>query len=305
MRKINGLMRIIEDFRTIIALPYGGQGAIEPLLRQILNAAAIHIPTKPTVNSQSANPLRMNRKSNAPIAAATFRCGGFTLVELLVTITIIIVLASLAFTTSRSIQINASKVADMQQLRSLSAAVTAAASDNTGRLPTIHPNNAAPYYLQDKKTLEAYGITKESCYAPTRNIYGGAPGYEWWYKFEDSTPTHYVYYANDAAVKTNAWFLKGSVTPPSKSEYRGATPYEDIIKDPTKAFARTITDDAWYPVLWSGLCRDYTGSPRVAAIMQNGEPLGLNEMYLDGHAEWVPKAKMKARYTTGSLKVLW
>lgn len=227
------------------------------------------------------------------------------MVELLVTITIIITLAAFAFTASRSVRLNASKVADMQNLRSLSAAVMAAGSDNAGRLPTIHPDNPAPYYLMDRKILESFGIGKEGCYAPTRNIYGGAPGYAWWYNYGTSTPTHYVYYANDAAVKTNAWFLKGSVTPPSKNEYRGAIPYEEIIKDPTKAFARTITDDAWYPVLWSGLCRDYAGAPRVGAIMQDGEPLGLNEMYLDGHAEWVPKAKMKARYTAGSLKVLW
>ena len=230
---------------------------------------------------------------------------GFTLVELLVTVTIIITLAALAFTVASSARLNASKVVDMQNLRSLSAAVMAAGSDNGGRLPTIHPNNSAPYYLQDRKILESYGISKESCYAPTRNIFGGAPKYDWWYNYGTQTPTHYVYYANDAEVKTNAWFLKGKVTPPSKSEYRGTIPYEDIIKDSTKAFARTVSDDAWYTVLWSGLCRDYGGSPRVAAIMQNGEALGMNVIYLDGHAEWVPKAKMKARYTAGSLKVLW
>ncbi len=231
---------------------------------------------------------------------------GFTLVELLVTITIIVVLAGIAFSSAKSIRLNASKVADMRNLRSLSTAAMAAGSDNAGRLPTIHPaNQSAPYWLQSRETLESYGITKEACYAPTRNIYGGAPAYAWWYNYGASTPAHYVYFANDGASKSSGWFMGGSVVPPSKSEYRGAVPYEDIIKDPTKAFARSITDDAWYPVLWAGLCREYAGTPTVAAIMQNGKALGMNTMYLDGHAEWVPYAKMKTRYTAPSLKIFW
>lgn len=231
---------------------------------------------------------------------------GFTLIEVLVVFTIIIVLAGIAFTVSKSIRLNASKVVDMQNLRSLSAAAMAAGSDNAGRLPTIHPAGTRfPYWLQSREILQSYGISKESCYAPTRNILGGAPGFAWWYSQETYTPVHYVYFANDGALQSNGWFLSGQVVPPSKSEYRGAIPYEDIIQDPTKAFARTITDDAWYPVLWASLCRDLGGSPRVTAFMQNEKPLGVNTIYLDGHAEWVPYAKMKARYTTGSLKVLW
>lgn len=234
------------------------------------------------------------------------RSGGFTLVEILVAIVIIVLLAAVVVSASKSAQRSANKVADMNNLRNLAAAAMAAGGDNAGRLPTLHPEgNANPYWLLSREILESNGIFKESCYAPSRNIYGGAPGYAWWYGYGNATPTHYVYFANDAAVKTNAWFLKGSVKIPSKNEYRGAIPYEEITKDNTKAFARTITDDSWYPVLWAGLCRDYSGSPRVAAIMQNGEALGVNVMYLDGHAEWVPKKKMLQRYTTGSLKVLW
>lgn len=231
---------------------------------------------------------------------------GFTLAELLVAVLVIIVLAGIVVNASRSAQRSAAKVSDMNNLRNLATAAMASGGDNAGRLPKLHPEGqSAPYWLLSRDTLQSNGIYKESCYAPGRNIYGGAPKYEWWYNYGTSTPTHYVYFANDADVKTNAWFLKGKVAPPSKSEYRGAIPYEQIIQDPTKAFARGVTDDAWYPVLWAGLCRDYSGTPRVAAIMHNGEALGVNVMYLDGHAEWIPKNEMKTRYTAGALTVLW
>lgn len=229
---------------------------------------------------------------------------GFTLTELLVVILILVVLAVITVTVTRNARLGASKVSDMNNLRNLAAAAMSAGNDSAGRLPQIHDQNSVyPYYLVGREKLEAAGIFKESCYAPGRNIMGGAPQYEWWFRSTANTPVHYVYCANDANVPTSAWFLKnGTVTKPTKSEYRGATPYETIIEDRTKAFARNVTDDAWYPVLWVGICRDYGGS-KVAALMQNGEPLGVNTMYLDGHAEWVPKKQMKSRYVGGGVTV--
>lgn len=239
-------------------------------------------------------------------------CGAFTLIEVLISITLIIVLATFILAITTRMKRSAAKVNDMNNLRSLATAAMAAGGDNAGMLPQFHAgakqgnSNAAPYWVIGRSDLEAAGINKESCYAPTRNIYGGAPGYRWWYDYgETSTPIHYCYFASDGSTRSNAWFTKGSVTPPSKKEYRGAIPYDVIIRDNTKAFARTLTDDAWYPVLWAGLCRDYAGSPRVAALMDDGEALGVNVMFLDGHAEWIEREKMKVRYTSGSLQVYW
>lgn len=240
---------------------------------------------------------------------------GFTLVELLVVVVIIIVLAAVTFSITQSVRRSAAKVTDMNNLRSLSAAAMAAGSDNAGRLPQIHSgaqsgnSNSAPYWLVGNTLLESYGIFREGCYAPGRNITGGAPKYDWWKNFQpNGTPVHYSYFANDAnpASPGDAWFLKGTVKVPDRSEYRGSIPYDEIIKDRTKAFAKNTNDDAWYPILWAGLCRDWPGSARVAAIMNNGDALGVNVMYLDGHCEWIPKKVMKERYSTsGGLKILW
>lgn len=233
-----------------------------------------------------------------------YRKNGFTLVELLVVITIIVVLVGIAMTVTRNVRTSAGKVADMQRLRSLSTAAMAAGADNAGRLPSLHSGSYAPYWLIARTTLESYGITKEGCYAPTRNITGGWPDYKWWYMDPSGTPTHYVYFANDGSSKSNGWFSQGSVIKPDKKDYRGGIPYDEIIQDKTKAFARSVTDDAWYPVLWAGLCRDYGGT-RVGAITENGKVLGMNIMFLDSHVEWLPANKIKVRYTSGSLGLLW
>lgn len=240
------------------------------------------------------------------------RARAFTLVELLIVITIIIVLAAVVFTVTQNIRRSAVKVADMNNLRSLSNAAMAAGSDSAGRLPQIHAgakngnSNSAPYWLADRETLESNGIFKESCYAPSKNIYGGAPEYAWWKNYQPGTPVHYCYFGGDGNTPGDNWFMKGTITPPTKSEYRGATPFDTIKQDPSKAFPRNFTDDCWYPVLWAGLCRDYPGSPRVAALMDKGEALGVNVMFLDGHTEWIPKAKLKKRYSgSGGLQIYW
>jgi prepilin-type N-terminal cleavage/methylation domain-containing protein/prepilin-type processing-associated H-X9-DG protein len=264
----------------------------------------------------------LTRKPARPVSVSALKNSGFTLVELLVVILIIVVLAAITFSVTQNIRRSATKVADMQNLRSLASAAMAAGSDNAGRLPAIHAGtdkgnsaNPAPYWLAGRNTLESYGIYKEACYIPRKGVPGGkdappAKDYEWWYRDpsgNDSTPVHYVYFANDTPQGKNPWFMQGTLVKPTKAEYRGATPYETIIQDQTKAFAKGFTDDAWYPVLWSSLISEYPGRPIVAPLVgNNNKPLGVNVMYLDGHAEWVPMNKGKLRYTSSSgAKIYW
>ena len=237
------------------------------------------------------------------------RTGAFTLVELLVVITIIIVLAAVTFTVTRNVRRSATKVADMNNLRSLSTAVMAAGADNAGRLPKLHSGSYAPYWLVGRSALQSYGIYKEGCYIPRKGVVGGASGYDWWFKVgsESGVPVHYVYFANDAESNQSPWFLQGSVMKPKESEYRGAIPYDTITTDPRKAFPRTLSDDAWYPILWSSLISDFPGRDTIAPLVDHREkPLGMNVMYLDGHSEWKDARTTSVRYTHNhGLKLIW
>jgi prepilin-type N-terminal cleavage/methylation domain-containing protein len=250
----------------------------------------------PTHRSPGYLPARINPQKR-----------GFTIVELLVAITILAVLAALAVSVTGSARRSAIKLTDMNNLRSLATAAMASGTDHAGRFPNLHSaSNSAPYYLRDRETLESHGIYKENCYINNPKIEGGAPKYTFWYMFPTQTPVHYCYFANDAPAGTMAWFQRGSVQPPSRAEYRGSIPYDEIIRDPSRAFARNAMDDAWYPVLWAGLCRDWPGKPQLAAVMKDGQALGVNVMYIDGSARWVDKKEMKVRYTaSGGLKVYW
>jgi prepilin-type N-terminal cleavage/methylation domain-containing protein/prepilin-type processing-associated H-X9-DG protein len=241
------------------------------------------------------------------------RTKGFTLIELLIVITIVIVLAAIAFNISQKVNRSAIKVKDMANLRSLASAAMAAGSDNAGKLPAIHAGtdgrsgpNQAPYYMVGRNTLESYGIHRESCYIPRKGVTGGAPEYTFWTMFgaDQQTPIHYNYFANDAPPGVASWF-SGTVVPPTRSEYRGTVDYQQMIQNKNKAFPRSFTDDAWYPILWTGLSRDWNGE-HLAALMDKGKPLGVNVMYLDGHTEWVDQTKIKVRYTLpNGLKVYW
>lgn len=246
----------------------------------------------------------MTTQLHLPRATARDHRRGFTLVELLVSIAIVVVLAAMAFLGTKRAMLAARKAGDLSNVRNLAAVSLAMAGDNGGRLPNLHNPGNNPYWftMAARRDMESNGLSKETCYAPTRNLYGGKPDYAWWDYSETATVFHYVYFAEDSGTG-NPWWGNGSgVKRPPLNEFRGNP---EVLKDPTKIFARTLSDEVWYPLLWAGLCRDYSGAPRVCAIMEDNEPLGLNVVYLDGHAEWVPRDRMEPRYKNAALTIWW
>lgn len=268
---------------------------------------------------------------------------GFTLVELLVVICIIMVLVTVIFMATRTIRTSAAKASDMTNLKSLLGATVAAADDSTGILPPLHDvRKTAPHWLVDRDTLEGFGFSREALYSPGKGIPGGKPNYDWWNnrnsqpieqasghvetsldqpaptsrpvgqgQGSDTAPvqTHYVYYANDAEDVNNGWYKFGTVTPPKPSEFKGPrTVLDDINSRPSAqsriVFPRKATDECWYPILWSSLCFK-SGKKTFCAFMKDNEPLGINAIYLDGHAEWIPAEKLKPRFRNAGGSYYW
>jgi prepilin-type N-terminal cleavage/methylation domain-containing protein/prepilin-type processing-associated H-X9-DG protein len=244
-------------------------------------------------------------RHRTPIASQSRRRRGFTFVELLVAIAIVVILAMLAFVGTRRAMLVARKTTDLSNVRGLAAVSLAMAGDNGGSLPRLHASSSsAPYWfsMTARRTMESNGLTRESCYAPTRDLYGGKPDYAWWDYSATATVFHYVYFVDDSGSGAPWWGSGTGVKRPNPADFHGNP---EVLKDPSKIFARNPGDDVWYPLLWAGLCRDYSGAPRVCGIMENGEPLGINAVFLDGHAEWIPRRDLEPRYTNGALKIWW
>lgn len=221
------------------------------------------------------------------------------------TIAVVAILAALAFLATKRAMISARKVGDLNNVRQLAALSMSMAGENGNLLPQLHSeaNRSAPYWfsMKARREMESNGMNREGCYAPTRNLYGGKPDYEWWDYRENATVFHYVYFADDSGGGTPWYGDASGIERPNPREWRGDP---EVLRS-GRPFVRNLGDQAWYPLLWAGLCRDYGDTPRVCAIMENGEPLGMNVVYTDGRAEWVPGDKMKPRYKNGQLSIYW
>ena len=95
---------------------------------------------------------------------------GFTLVELMVTIVIIVVLASLAFLGFGRLKLAANKAVSINNIRQLSIVTMASTGDNNGRFIGIHSHANLPYRFT-RSFRDEYGISKENAYSDSNNCW--------------------------------------------------------------------------------------------------------------------------------------
>lgn len=143
--------------------------------------------------------------------------GGFTIVELLVTIAIIALLAGLAYPAFQSSMMKARSIQCASNLRKIGAAVTQAASDNDNTYPEISQAAVSPYPAgSDAKdlydTLSPYGLVKTDLQCATDIQQGKASAYqmygssyEWNPAFDDETTvTPIIYWSSTVSIPVNS-----------------------------------------------------------------------------------------------------
>jgi prepilin-type N-terminal cleavage/methylation domain len=212
---------------------------------------------------------------------------GFTLVELLVVITIISILAAILFPVFARVRENARRSSCVSNLKQLALGLMMYAQDNDGGLPaystpradgTANPTWAKLYLptIDYVKSDQMYRCPSAPTYAfPSSHIYGAQYGYTW----ANGTATNW------AGLKAN---------------YAG-TSFIDVVPDPVRT---CLLGDGWADfnstapgqgahqfrpttTTWNGL--------RPDAHLE-----GANYAFVDGHVKWLKMETVSGAIRTGA-----
>ncbi|MFZ9935461.1 MAG: type II secretion system protein [Luteolibacter sp.] len=235
---------------------------------------------------------------------------GFTLVELLVTISIIVVLATLAFLGFGRLKLMANKATSVNNIRNLSAATMASAGDNNGRFLGIHSDANLPYRFT-RSFRDKYGITKKNAYSDYNNCWkpdgwDHCQNRDLWDFNAGDTVFGYACMVDDSPNAEASGWVDGTFEYPDNWERIKDQVSSTTGRGPAtiRWVAKRTTDEVAYPILWIDLCRVYQGQIVGNFMSSDNEPIGVHIGYLDGHIEWKTGKDMKVRYRGGA-NLLW
>ena len=211
----------------------------------------------------------------------------FILVDLLVVLALLGVLVlTVAAGTSGDVS---KRLACADNLRRLYSATQTWGTDNAG----VYPNRGAdyPYYVSQsfRNTLtNAYKLERKNFYCPANPSWNND---SLWDFSSSSSVLGYSYFAGYPDFNS-PYFI--AVYYPAN----GALPGGDNLRNHLPVFAVNLTDQPYYPILWTDLSRKYLGdwrrerdTVRGANHFGTDKPLGQNEVYLDGRVAWAAFAK--------------
>lgn len=203
------------------------------------------------------------------------KAGGFTLVELLVVISIIALLLSILMPALSKARRQALRVVCAGQLRSFYLGIRMYTDDYNGRFPKP-PGNIEPFnvgWVPGQILLNNYGCTREATMCPgikgafADRLYGGDPS--WGYGFG--------YAAISSVNGTNAAWAR-------------PRPVPDAPGKTTDLGQMTVAAD--YTVRWDeGWTSERSNWYTSHNKGRNGFPEGGNSAFLDGSISWYPVEK--------------
>ena len=235
---------------------------------------------------------------------------GFTLIEVLVVVAIILTLGVLVLAGVGRITMAAHKAGSVSDLRQLSAISIAEAGENNGIFPKAHFGNA-PFWLT-WEFRDRNGITKDLAYGKSNECwtsegedrcennvdiwnYGGA-------EEGSSTLFSYAYLIDDPL-----WTEGGEFLPPDAAGWERIR--EDVYNEEDDTYRwtpRRTGEKVVYDILWVDLAMIWNNR-RIGNFHKQKEKefQGVHVGYQDGHVEWHKGPEVRERFVKPGLTLYW
>ena len=163
------------------------------------------------------------------------------------------------------------------------------ATNNRGRLPEMAAAGKAedainPHWINRAwrdQMIDKWGVTREMLYCPSNTAFDRDEHWDFTYEGQPYAMIGYCYFGNNR-------YLSRAGDRPVALNY-----LDDQVGDP--AFSRRMTQMPSYDVVWADACisRGNDVAWIVANHLDGGQPEGLNQAYLDGSVQWVPREDIR------------